>query len=148
MADAAANPIERSNPSDATAPGAGSVQPAPEPAAPAAAPAAQAAIPVRMSASEPTEFYALLRLVVGDASLTPVDKQKLIDELRKTTPTSDRWTFRWAIWILGAVVLLTIGALWALSFGGHSIPDGLVAIGSGAAGGLAGLLTPGRDQSQ
>lgn len=94
--------------------------------------------------AEPTEFYGLLKAVVTDPSLTPGQKKSLIDELRKSSPASDRWTFRWAIWILGLVVLLTIISLWSLSAGEYDIPDGLVAIGSAAAGGLAGLLTPGR----
>jgi hypothetical protein len=88
----------------------------------------------------------LLRVVLTDPKLEWEQKQKLIDELRKANPAGDRWTFRSAIWILGLVVLLTIVALWVLSAAGHKIPEGLVAIGSGAAGGLAGLLTPGRDR--
>ncbi|MBK7462654.1 MAG: hypothetical protein IPJ50_07925 [Betaproteobacteria bacterium] len=92
-----------------------------------------------------TTLYDLLRDVLADPKLDYEQKQKLIDELRKASPASDRWTFRWAIWILGLVVILTIVALWALSADGHIVPEGLVAIGSGAAGGIAGLLTPGRD---
>lgn len=73
-------------------------------------------------------------------------KNVLINEVRKVSPASDRWTFRWAIWILGATVILAVVALWVLSYYDHKIPEGLVAIGSGAAGGLAGLLTPGREK--
>ena len=107
---------------------------------------AQSSQAVGPRSTEPTEFYGLLKAVVTDPSLTPEQKKSLIDELRKSSPTSDRWTFRWAIWILGLVVLLTIISLWSLSAGKYDIPDGLVAIGSAAAGGLAGLLTPGRGQ--
>ena len=103
-------------------------------------------IPIRRQIAEPTEFYGLLMAVVVDPNLSPEQKKSLIDELRKSSPTSDRWTFRWAIWILGLVVLLTVIALWSLSAGKHEIPDGLIAIGSGAAGGLGGLLTPGRNK--
>ncbi|MCK4793527.1 MAG: hypothetical protein KAV87_57895 [Desulfobacteraceae bacterium] len=92
-----------------------------------------------------TTLYDLINVILTDPKLEWKQKQKLIDELRKTSPASDRWTFRWAILILGLVVLLTIVALWVLSAKGQIIPDGLVAIGSGAAGGIAGLLTPGRD---
>lgn len=98
----------------------------------------------RSITSQSTELYDLMRVVVTDASLSTEEKKILIDELRKSTPASDRWTFRWAIWILGVAVLLTILALWNLSFVKMDIPDGLVAIGSAAAGGLAGLLTPSR----
>ncbi|GAC1030910.1 hypothetical protein thsps21_17370 [Pseudomonas sp. No.21] len=98
----------------------------------------------RTATSQSTELYDLLKVVVTDVSLSTDEKKILIDELRKSTPASDRWTFRWAIWILGVAVLLTILALWNLSFVNMDIPDGLVAIGSAAAGGLAGLLTPSR----
>lgn len=114
----------------------------PDPMRPAPGPSAATG---RRGSLEPTEFYGLLKAVIGDAALSPDQKKSLIDELRKSTPASDRWTFRWAIWILGLVVLLTIAALWSLSASSASIPDGLVAIGSAAAGGLAGLLTPGRN---
>jgi hypothetical protein len=89
----------------------------------------------------PLSFYELLRLIVTDPCLTCDDKTKLLNEIRKSGGV-DRWTFRTAIWILGAVVLLSIGAIWALSAsagtGADKIPQGLVAIGSGAVGGLAG----------
>ena len=90
MADVAANPVAHADSTDGKEPEVVTARPMSEPSVPAL----QAAVPVRMAAFEPTEFYALLKLVVGDPSLSPTDKQKLIDELRKTTPTSDRWTFR------------------------------------------------------
>lgn len=95
----------------------------------------------------PTSYLELVKIVLTDPKLEWQQKKALIDELRKGN-VSDRWTFRWAIWILGTAVLLTIGALWALSSGECNIPDGLVAIGSAAAGGLAGLLTPGRSSGR
>lgn len=96
------------------------------------------------SSTPPTNYFELVKMVLADPKLEFEQKKVLIDELRKGN-VSDRWTFRWAIWILGAAVLLTICAIWALSSGMYDIPDGLVAIGSAAAGGLAGLLTPGRN---
>lgn len=92
-------------------------------------------------------YFELVKIVLTDPKLEWEQKKVLIDELRKGN-VSDRWTFRWAIWILGAAVLLTIGALWGLSSGMYHIPEGLVAIGSAAAGGLAGLLTPGRSSGR
>ncbi|GAB3642967.1 hypothetical protein GCM10027423_36030 [Spirosoma arcticum] len=96
-----------------------------------------------------TSYYDLLRDVVTDPNLSADEKQKLLDELRKNSPTSDRWTFRWAIWILGLIVILVIIAIWWLTYQGQgkiTIPDGLIALGSGAAGALSGLLTPGREK--
>jgi hypothetical protein len=59
---------------------------------------------VRTAQTGSTGFYDLLRIVLIDPQLQPDQKQQLIRELRKNTPASDRWTFRWAIWILGLVV--------------------------------------------
>ncbi|MBV6518160.1 MAG: hypothetical protein DCC43_16015 [Candidatus Brocadia sp.] len=89
-------------------------------------------------------FHELMKLVITDTNLQPVEKKKLLNELRKSSG-ADRWTYRSAIWILGTVGLLTVGAIWYLSisngFKAENIPQGLVAIGSSAVGGLAGLLT-------
>jgi hypothetical protein len=116
----------------------------------------QAAIPQQQSAttapaltpSAQPSLHELLRLVIVDPDLNPAQKKDLLDELRKSGG-ADRWTFRSAIWILGAVVLVTVVAVsvvtWALPDAGK-IPDGLIAIGSGAAGGVGGLLTPGRER--
>mgnify|MGYP000863013287 FL=1 len=102
---------------------------------------------VDMVTAPTTNYFELVKIVLTDPKLEWEQKKILIDELRKGS-VSDRWTFRWAILILGAAVLLTIGALWGLSSGKYEIPEGLVAIGSAAAGGLAGLLTPGRNSGR
>ncbi|MFA7239117.1 MAG: hypothetical protein WC091_03330 [Sulfuricellaceae bacterium] len=107
----------------------------------------QSDTPADMVSKPASNYFELVELVLKDTKLEWEQKKLLIGELRKGNVT-DRWTFRWAIWILGASVLLTIGALWALSNGKYDIPDGLVAIGSAAAGGLAGLLTPGRSSGR
>lgn len=105
----------------------------PEPGSPATPTVAQANL---------SGVYALMQLVLERTDLKPPEKQKLLDEIRKMVPASDRWTFRYAIWILGSVVLFSIIGMIALTFGGKSVPEGLVSIGSAAAGGLAGLLSP------
>lgn len=96
-----------------------------------------------------TSLYDLMKSVLLDSTLNPDQKVKLIDELRKNNPTtSDRWAYRWAIWILGLAVVITIICLTILAYKGSPIPDGLVAIGSAVAGGIAGLLsTPQRTTS-
>jgi hypothetical protein len=95
---------------------------------------------------ECTTIHELIRIILLDPNSKPEEKKLLIDEVRKNNPgASDRWTYRYAILLLGGAVLLTIMALWYLSqVPGISISDGLVSIGSAAVGGLAGLLTPGR----
>lgn len=91
----------------------------------------------------------LIRLVLSDNALDPDQKKMLIDELRKSSPgTADRWTYRWAILILGATILASVGFTFFLKLHNVDIPDGLTSIGSTALGGLAGLLVPSRGSSQ
>ena len=95
-------------------------------------------------------YFDLLKTVVIDPNLTVTEKELLLAKLKGMSPTSDRWTFRWAIWILGALAILTVVAIWMIALLHDpkvEIPAGLVAIGSGAAGALAGLLNnKGSDQ--
>ena len=98
----------------------------------------------------PIGYFDLLKAVVIDPKLTGTEKELLLAKLKGMSPTSDRWTFRWAIWILGALAMLTVVAIWMIALLHDpkiEIPAGLVAIGSGAAGALAGLLNnKGSDQ--
>lgn len=95
-----------------------------------------------------TSLYDLMKCVLN-SSLTPEQKVELLDELRKNNPvSSDRWAYRWAIWILGAAVVITIVCLTILAAMKVEIPDGLIAIGSAVAGGIAGLLSPGQRSSK
>jgi hypothetical protein len=97
--------------------------------------------------SQSPSLYELMRVVLTDQTLEPGEKKDLIDELRRNNPgPSDRWTYRYAILILGGAVLLTIASLLLLSWYDSKVPEGLVAIGSASAGGLAGLLSPGRSK--
>lgn len=93
-----------------------------------------------------TSYFDLLKAVVVDPKMTGSEKEQLLMKLKGMSPTSDRWTFRWAIWILGFVSILTVVAIWCLAMHnqGEDVPAGLVAIGSSAAGALAGLLNSSR----
>jgi hypothetical protein len=63
-----------------------------------------AAAPVRTP-----KLYDLMAVVLNDPELKWEQKKVLIDELRKSSPTtSDRWTYRYAIWFLGSAVVITI----------------------------------------
>ncbi|GAB2958033.1 hypothetical protein GCM10027048_26080 [Hymenobacter coalescens] len=87
----------------------------------------------------------LMKIVLQDTNLKPDEKRLLIDELRKNNPsTADRWTYRCAIWILGAVVVTSVICICVMSAQGGEAPQALTAIGSAALGGLAGLLNPAR----
>ena len=95
----------------------------------------------------PTAYFDLLKAVVTIPNISAQDKLALLSQLKGSSPTSDRLTYRTAIWILGAIALLTIGAIWHLSAvatGANKVPEGLIAIASGAVGGLAGLLSAGK----
>ncbi|ESU28717.1 hypothetical protein FLJC2902T_13080 [Flavobacterium limnosediminis JC2902] len=87
-------------------------------------------------------LYDLMEKVLSNTTLSAEEKINLIDELRKNNPAaSDRWAPRVAIWILGLAVLTTIICITYLSHENSEISEGLIAIGSAAAGGLAGLLS-------
>ena len=90
-------------------------------------------------------LYDLIGLVLKDPELSSEDKKSLIDELRKNNPgAADRWIYRWGIYILGFVSILAVVGMICLSADGKTVPDGLIAIGSAAMGGIAGILAPGR----
>lgn len=93
------------------------------------------------NSTKPT-LYELMDKVLSDTKLTSDEKIKIIDELRKNNPaSSDRWSPRVAIWILGAAVLITIMCITCIKIKHEDVPDGLIAIGSAAVGGLAGLIS-------
>ena len=102
--------------------------------------------PMFMASPMSTSYFDLLKAITTDPSLNGEQKKFLLLNLKGISPTSDRLTYRTAIWLLGAIALMTIGAIWhlMLSEWDISVPDGLIAIASGAVGGLAGLLSPSR----
>lgn len=100
------------------------------------------------SSLKPTTVNDLILTVLQDAHLSAEEKRLLIDEIRKNNPgTADRWTYRWAIYILGGVAALTVIGLILIASWSLTAPDGLVAIGSASIGGLAGLLAPSMSKS-
>ncbi|MDQ3810801.1 MAG: hypothetical protein M3336_10970 [Chloroflexota bacterium] len=58
--------------------------------------------------------------------------------------SNDVWSYRVSILMLGALGLLALGGALVLSAFGRETPQVAVALGSGAVGALAGLLTPTR----
>jgi hypothetical protein len=90
----------------------------------------------------PCTLLELMKIVLQDTKLTTKEKKQLLDELRKNNPSSsDRWTYRSAIWALAAIVIGTVVFIFILSKNQSS--EGLIAIGSAAVGGLAGMLSTG-----
>ncbi|MCL9805880.1 hypothetical protein NAT51_10125 [Flavobacterium amniphilum] len=92
-----------------------------------------------MENSSNQALYPLMEKVISDTTLTSKEKIKLIDELRKNNPVAyDRWAPRIALYILGATAIATIICI-AISNGETN--EGLIAIGSAAVGGIAGLVS-------
>jgi hypothetical protein len=55
---------------------------------------------------------------------------------------TDVWIYRIVVMVLGLAVLLTLTGAICLAAGGKPLPEGVIALGSAAAGALAGLLAP------
>jgi hypothetical protein len=56
---------------------------------------------------------------------------------------SDPWIYRIVVGILGLLMLIVVvGALVLTMSGGKDIPQGILALGSAAVGGLVGVLVP------
>jgi hypothetical protein len=84
----------------------------------------------------------LFKAIITDEKLNILQKKILLNEVRKLkSPDEDRWVYRTVVWVLGAVALGTVAYPFYTN-GSTEIPSGLLAIGSGAMGALAGYLTP------
>ena len=91
---------------------------------------------------------AILAAVQGTGTLA--EKEALVKQLTKALPT-DRWTFRWVIWGLIAVVLIPVIGVFVIwwvkgNIDVNSIPQGLISLASTAIGALAAFITPGSHQ--
>jgi hypothetical protein len=82
----------------------------------------------------------------GDQPLSTATAQrqaKVEDTCQVYQVRADCFVYRAIIVVLGAVVLLGLGATFYLTLTDHKeIPDIFLALGSGAVGALAGLLSP------
>lgn len=54
----------------------------------------------------------------------------------------DKWLYRMVVAMLGLTVVSSVVGTIALAMAGQSTPEVIVALGSAAIGGLAGLLAP------
>jgi hypothetical protein len=92
-----------------------------------------------------TSLFDLMKFVLADPTTTPEQKKLLIDELRKNNSSAaDRWTHRGSLWILGGAIVVTILSVAILAGLGAKIPEGLLSLGTGVVGALAGLMAPGQ----
>ncbi len=99
--------------------------------------------------SVPSTYFDVVNKVIESTAITPEDKRALLADMRKSSPTSDRLTFRLAIMLIGLIALVTIGGIcFLLQAGNVELPDGLIAIASAAVGGLAGLLSQSRASNE
>jgi len=60
----------------------------------------------------------------------------------KRKKNNDKWLYRMVVIVLGLTIVATIVSAIALAMTGQSAPEVIVALGSVAIGGLAGLLAP------
>lgn len=86
--------------------------------------------------------FSLMAKVIENEKITHNEKIQLLDEIRKARPAlEDRWIYRWVVNFIGISLLLTVVVITICIFKGESnIPDGVIAIGSGALGALSSLL--------
>lgn len=86
--------------------------------------------------------FSLMSKVIENESISHEQKIQLLDELRKARPAlEDRWIYRWVVYFLGGALIGTVLVIAVCIFNKiPAIPDGLIAIGSGALGALSGLL--------
>ena len=62
-------------------------------------------------------MYSLMGKVLENDKLTPAEKAKLLDEIRKSRPAlEDKWIYRWIVYFLGAAVIITILAGFSFVF--------------------------------
>lgn len=94
----------------------------------------------------PRKFSSVRRLteaVESDPNLAQAIAQNPAVELaRLAALDSDVWIYRVAVVGLALVLLTAIGSAVAFHFYDKTIPDFIIAVGSGALGGITGLLTP------
>jgi hypothetical protein len=88
------------------------------------------------------DISELFRDIIENEKLNILQKKILLNEVRKLkSPDEDRWVYRMAVFVLGAVAIGT--ALYPYFVDcTKDIPSGLLALGSAAMGALAGYLTP------
>jgi hypothetical protein len=95
------------------------------------------------SPGQPTALNELMRRVLDNDNYTYRQKWKLLRELRRNNAgVGDRWPYRVAILALAIVAGVAALAIPLLAWDGVELPEGLIALGSAAVGGLAALLTP------
>ena len=83
----------------------------------------------------PTTFYDLMAIVVNSDG-TPAEKRKLIKQLRKANPASEKALFLTVVSILGVVA---VGSVLAMALNTGSSSDFLPII-TGCIGALSGML--------
>ncbi len=96
-----------------------------------------------MSAHPPAVKY-LIAKAAQDERVTSAAKEEVMENAAKRSATirPDVWLYRMVVGVLGLVVLVSIVGAILLALNNTPTPEFLIALGSAAVGGLAGLLTP------
>ncbi|MFL6605734.1 MAG: hypothetical protein ACJ8R9_31030 [Steroidobacteraceae bacterium] len=88
-----------------------------------------------------TTYLDVVHVVVTDEKLSPKEKSALLHRLELIQATASRVTSRTAMIALGLIAGAAIVGIIILSLTEKTMPEGLIAIGSSAVGGLAGLVS-------
>lgn len=93
----------------------------------------------------------MVNLIEADAATIAQLKSDPLPVLKQTAEkavkavpkyTRDLWIYRFAVVVLGSVVLIALGGAIGLALSSIAIPEVLVALGAAAVGGLTGLFVP------
>ena len=97
----------------------------------------------------PEGRFAYVESLAAKVAADPALQQQLrenpvgtLQNLAASPLQTDPWVYRIVVAALGLAVLLAIIAAAILAGMGRTVPEGIIAIGSAAAGALAGLLAP------
>ncbi|MEO0840125.1 MAG: hypothetical protein AAF063_14635 [Cyanobacteria bacterium J06643_5] len=90
--------------------------------------------------NEPQKIELSSQQIISDISTSESAEQE--DKDMRTPLQSDRWIYRIVVSALALALMSSIAGTVYLKARGEEIPDILTALGSGALGGLAGLLAP------
>jgi hypothetical protein len=86
-------------------------------------------------------YFDVVHAVATDEKLSAKEKCALLHRLELIQATASRITSRTAMIALGLIAGAAIVGIMILSLTGNTKLDGLIAIGSSAVGGLAGLVS-------
>lgn len=103
----------------------------------------QDAIETKLSTEDPTPVAGAVDATRVQAVARAGPRSSRRRAQRRDALDNDVWVYRMVVAMLGLVVIIaTLGGLVVAMAGKAQVPEMVVALGSGAAGALAGILSP------